>query len=187
MVSAWEFNESDGIHPNAAHQFNPNKEVPISVVEALGVEFKSIPIAEDGSHADAAEQWVKQNRAGYEKRTKEVTSRAALGEKFESKLQNGYGEHFHSADEIRFNTAGAGFFDVRDASDKWIRVTWGPGELISVPEGLWHRFTVDEGEFAEELRWWPTQKAWKRFDRTDPTSESTPSRQEYLQKYSKAG
>ena len=39
---------------------------------------------------------------------------------------------------------GAGYFDIRDPEDNWVRLWTKKGDMIVIPAGSYHRFSTDE-------------------------------------------
>jgi 1,2-dihydroxy-3-keto-5-methylthiopentene dioxygenase len=88
----------------------------------------------------------------YKNRDTVTISRSAMGDAYDSKLAMFFEEHLHEDEEIRYIEDGAGYFDVRGKNEEWVRIWLEKGDLIVLPAGIWHRFTVDEAGFTRAVR-----------------------------------
>lgn len=55
---------------------------------------------------------------------------------------------------------GGGYFDIRSPTDEWVRIAVTPGDMIVLPAGAYHRFTVDEGATVRAVRLFRDAPVW---------------------------
>lgn len=99
---------------------------------------------------------------------------------YDEKIKAFFEEHIHDAEEIRYILGGSGYFDVRDKEDRWVRVHIKKGDLMTLPEGIYHRFTVDETDNIHAMRLFVGVPVWTPFNRPQ---EEHQSRKKFVQLY----
>lgn len=140
MVAAWFMDESDA-DQRLEHQRDPPQALDLDQLKKLtGVLYWRIDA--DKPDSDPLLEQIRSER-GYSFKD-EITCSPELMENYEEKLKNFFREHLHSDEEIRLVLDGSGYFDIRDLDDNWIRIRVEKGDLIVLPAGSYHRFTLDQ-------------------------------------------
>jgi 1,2-dihydroxy-3-keto-5-methylthiopentene dioxygenase len=68
-------------------------------------------------------------------------------------------EHTHSEDEVRFILAGRGIFFLH-LGESVVSVEVGPGDMLRVPRGTTHWFTLCEDRRIRTVRWFQETTGW---------------------------
>ncbi|MGG3572321.1 cupin domain-containing protein [Bacillus gobiensis] len=97
-------------------------------------------------------------RRGYE--AWDVISLAEHTPNLEELLKNFQREHHHTDDEVRFIVSGHGVFVIQGKNGQFFEVHLNPGDLISVPVGVRHYFTLAEDRKVVAIRIFVTAEGW---------------------------
>ncbi|KAL3286020.1 hypothetical protein HHI36_000533 [Cryptolaemus montrouzieri] len=178
MVRAW-YMDDDPVDQRTEHHRNPPKFITLEDLFTIsGVEYFKLNV---DTYATDGELENLKNARGYTYEDEIVCSKECL-ENYEEKLKNFFQEHLHTDEEIRFVVDGSGYFDVRDKNDEWIRIEVVAGDLIIIPSGIYHRFTLDTKNFIRAKRLFIGEPKWTPYNRP---SDNMECRKEYVEKLQK--
>ncbi|KAH7911273.1 Acireductone dioxygenase [Hygrophoropsis aurantiaca] len=153
------------------------KIVSDETLDSIGVLHWHIPVNEADGH-QAVDLVAKERN--YKNRDIIVITKESLGDEYETKIKNFYKEHMHEDEEIRYIVEGSGFFDVREhATESWIRCHMSAGDLMVLPAGIYHRFSLDEKNRVRTMRLFKDEPKWIAYNRGSETDEN-PYRLDYL-------
>jgi len=154
---------------------NPAKVVSLEQLRSVGILYWHIPAETyktDGKlDALCAERQYK-NRD-------EVCISPTKMPNFDERQKIFFTEHLHEDEEVRYILDGSGYFDVRDASDQWVRIHVEKSDLIILPAGIYHRFCCDDKKYTHAMRIFKEEPKWTPYNRADPTTDSRVSRSEW--------
>ncbi|KAK4311668.1 hypothetical protein Pmani_016864 [Petrolisthes manimaculis] len=154
MVRAWYMNDTNE-DQRLEHQLSPPKFLSLDdLFTTAGILYWKL----DPKNYDSKLEEIKKER-GYNYMDVIQISPDKL-HNYEEKIKMFFAEHLHSDEEIRFVTEGSGYFDARDNEDKWVRIEVTPGDLIILPAGIYHRFTLDSKNYIRVIRLFVGEPVW---------------------------
>ncbi|XP_006626443.1 acireductone dioxygenase [Lepisosteus oculatus] len=159
-MEAWYMDKSSE-DKRKPHKLDPNQPVTLDELKKIGVYYWKL-------NADMYETDPELQKIRLEKGYSYMDIITIHKEKlpnYEEKLQIFYEEHLHLDDEIRYILEGSAYFDVRDKYDRWIRIAMMKGDMITLPAGIYHRFTVDENNYTKAMRLFVGEPVWKAYNR----------------------
>ncbi|KAI9337752.1 1,2-dihydroxy-3-keto-5-methylthiopentene dioxygenase 3 [Obelidium mucronatum] len=178
-LKAWRFNPNDQ-DQRELHQFSPNQAVSIADLAALGVLYWNIIVSDDDKHMEKVETICAERQ--YKNRDVINIHKDTLPN-YDQKLKIFFEEHIHEDEEIRFILDGSGYFDVRDKNDEWIRIAANKSDMIILPAGMYHRFTLDTNNYIKAMRLFKEDPQWTPLNREVETTDSNKYRLDYLREF----
>lgn len=190
---AWYMVKDDEVkNQKCVNKLSPNKVVSVKEMKALGLNYWKMD-AETYKYPVKAIPWDPKDATDPRLETLRddrgysyadvLTIHPDFLPGFDTHVKNFFTEHIHDAEEIRYILDGSGFFDVRDPLDRWIRIHVKKGDLMTLPEGIYHRFTCDETDFIHAMRMFIGVPCWTPINRFTEDTENHKSRKQYFCKY----
>jgi len=174
-IEAW-YMDASTEDQRLPHRQSPNKPCSLEQLRELGVLYWKLDA--DKYEEDPRLQAIRKVRNYSYMEIITISKDKLPG--YEEKIKMFYEEHIHSDEEIRYILDGSGYFDVRDLDDSWIRIKCVKGDLIVLPEGIYHRFTLDEKDNIKAMRLFVGEPVWTPLNRPQ---EEHPSRAKYLKDF----
>ncbi|MCJ1327772.1 1,2-dihydroxy-3-keto-5-methylthiopentene dioxygenase [Thelotrema lepadinum] len=167
-MKAYYYDDVEG-DPRLPH-LSPSPPLTPSHLTSLGVLSYHFPSSSPSSPFDVNSLAASRS---YSHRDTITVSPQAMGAVYEDKIKSFFHEHMHEDEEIRYILDGAGYFDVRERGDeRWVRIRLEEGDLIVLPAGVYHRFTVDENNYIKAMRLFKDEPKWTPLNRGKETEEN---------------
>lgn len=150
--------------PDTDQKFE-NESAICSELAALGIDYEKWSLDRVGADASADEVLSAysdeieemKRRGGYV--TADVIDVNPATPNLDSMLAKFDKEHTHSEDEVRFILAGRGIFFL-NINGRVASVEVGPGDMLRVPSGTTHWFTLCEDRRIRAIRWFQDTTGW---------------------------
>eukprot|EP00850_Spirogloea_muscicola_P010332 SM000060S19664 [mRNA] locus=s60:481594:483853:+ [translate_table: standard] len=159
-IEAWYMDDS-AEDQRLEHRLSPNQPVSSSKLDDLGVLQWHLDA--DQWESDPKLAAIREER-GYSYHDVIAVAPDKLPN-YEQKIKGFFEEHLHTDEEIRYVLEGSGYFDVRDKDEKWIRIKCCKGDMIVLPAGIYHRFTLDSNNYIKALRLFVGEPVWTPHNR----------------------
>lgn len=178
-ISAWYMDDDEVTDQREPHRKEGDSVVSVDLLAQLGVlHWSGISSPEDPKLAE-----IRADR-GYSY-TDIVNVCPEKLPDYENKIKSFYREHIHYDEEIRYCVEGSGYFDVRGFNDEWIRIQLEAGDMIILPEGIYHRFTCDASNYIQAMRLFVGEPIWTPYNRDEIEELKNASRIKYVNNFLK--
>lgn len=171
---AFFYHDNKDTPENFTDEHDSGETVPADRLAQLGVVYRYI------DNPEALEQIATERQ--YKNRDQVVLNLALFGgdeEAYNAKMTQFYKEHFHEDEEIRYIVDGEGYFDVRDTEDRWIRAKLVKNDLLILPAGIYHRFTLlSRLKNVTAIRLFKDEPKWEAINREG--ARASGAREEYV-------
>ncbi|KAH8234719.1 hypothetical protein KR032_002297 [Drosophila birchii] len=170
MVKIW-FMDNEETDQRLEHHRNPPSYLELAdLYKKTGVEyFKASGIINADAYQSDETLTELRAKRGYtyddEARSDIITCSEKCLPDYANKLKAFFTEHLHTDEEIRLVLDGSGYFDVRDNEENWLRIQVVKGDLIIIPAGIYHRFTLDSNNFIRARRYFVGEPVWTPHNR----------------------
>lgn len=164
MVEAW-FMDVTNEDQRLSHKTTPLRQVDLTTLECLGVETHFI---EDNKN-EILEKLKTERGYNYHDVVEICPEKLS---NYEEKIKCFFDEHIHTDEEVRYILEGSGYFDIRDDEDNWIRIKVIAGDLIILPAGIYHRFTLDTKNYIKAMRLFSGEPVWTPYSRSELRSDN---------------
>lgn len=134
---------------------DPTEAIPIEVLKTHGV--LSWNVSSDEEERSSVIESIKRQHHYVDQDVVELGPQTPNLETICAKFDK---EHYHTEDEVRFVLEGDGIFDVRDDSDRWIRIEVTEGDIISIPARRHHRFYLTDSKHIRCMRLFANHDGW---------------------------
>ncbi|KAK9801956.1 hypothetical protein WJX73_010876 [Symbiochloris irregularis] len=171
-LQAWYYDDN-GEDQRLPHRYEPNQPASPEKLRDLGVLYWKLD--PDQHESDPKLEAIRKKR-GYSYQDIITVSPEKLSG-YHEKIKSFFEEHLHTDEEIRYILEGSGYFDVRDFDERWIRICCPEGTMIVLPEGIYHRFTLDQADYIKAMRLFVGEPVWTPINR--PADDHS-SRKEYV-------
>ena len=69
---------------------------------------------------------------------------------------------------------------MRDQDERWVRIAMVAGDLITLPAGMYHRFTPDAANYTKAMRLFVGEPVWVAHNRAEPAVDDMAARKAYV-------
>ncbi|XP_074656835.1 acireductone dioxygenase-like isoform X2 [Tubulanus polymorphus] len=169
-MRAW-FMDTIDADQRELHMTDPPQFVALEDLKKLGLLYWKL----DGDNYEPELNVIRADR-GYNYED-EIEATPEKLPNYEEKLKSFFTEHLHSDEEIRYVVDGSGYFDVRNNDDRWIRIEVIRGDMLILPPGIYHRFTLDSKDYIKARRFFIGEPVWTPINRP---ADDHPARKQYI-------